>query len=53
LLGCVAGELQVILVGLVDFRALLGSEQVEEQPAGNGEVEARLDPSSGLVGSLA
>jgi len=35
LLGCVAGELQVMLVG-----------QVEEQSAGNGEVEARLDPSS-------
>jgi hypothetical protein len=46
-----AGELQVVLVGLADFLALPGGEQVEEQSAGNGEMNARLDPGSGLIGS--
>lgn len=46
------GEVQVVLVGLLDFVAFLGGEQVEEQSAGDGKMEARLDASSDLIRSL-
>ena len=44
-----AGELEKVLVCLVDTAAVASGEQVEHQPTRHGEKQPRLDPGGRLV----